>query len=395
MRLFAEIESRMGVKLAVASIFEARTVEQLAALVEAGGAQESWRSLVAVATGASGRPLFCVHGAGGEVALFAELGRRMGSARPFYALQAQGLDGESPVLTSVEQMASHYLVELRDVQPSGPYLLAGMCMGGLVAFEMAQQLRAAGEEVLFLGVIDSPGPRRTDPDRVPERPHQARAPRPLRHAARDARRQAKRRARSDRPLRPGDVLRGFWWRPLKALRRWRRDLDKWRDRRIRAWRRWRKGTRRAIKQRRQWLKRVAMGSREDERSLPDRCRDVLGQLHPDRTERTRRRIEVINRAAARDYVAAPYAGVLSVLHCRESASRPNRRRIVGWESAVVGDIEHIVVAGSHQTLLRPPAVQELADLLLARLDEAEHSAAGAPAGSARAIGAPEPVTARS
>ncbi len=398
MRLFAEIEERLGVNLPVASIFTAPTVEGLARLVESKSARDHWRSLVPVAARVEGRPLFCVHGAGGEIALFAELGRRMGATRPFYGLQAQGLDGRTDVLATVEEMAAHYVAEVRSVQPTGPYLLAGMCMGGLVAFEMAQQLHASGETVAFLGVIDSPGPRETEAQRAPivadgnGRPTASgRDPRPVRRADRDARRRAKRRARSAREVGWIDLARGFWWRPLKALRRGRRALDKWRDRRVRAWRRWRKRSRRATKQQWQWLKRALVGRRVEDRSLLERSRNLARQLHPDEVERRRRRVEVTNRAAQRSYVATPYPGRVTVLHCEESVSHPHRRRYAGWESAAGGGIDHVVVPGTHHTMLRPPAVQALAEVLLDRLDEAERRHA-APSGSAPARSEPEAET---
>jgi thioesterase domain-containing protein len=96
-----------------------------------------------------------VHGVGGNVVGFHELARCMKPDYPFYGLQSQGLDGKQPLLTSVEDMAAHYLVEMRTVQPQGPYHLGGFSMGGLVAFEIARRLRARGEEVGLLVLFDT------------------------------------------------------------------------------------------------------------------------------------------------------------------------------------------------------------------------------------------------
>ena len=72
-----------------------------------------------------------------------------------YGLQPQGLDGKRAPHTSIQEMAKHYLKEIRTVQPEGPYYLGEVCLGGIVAFEMAQQLRMQGQEVAFLAMIDS------------------------------------------------------------------------------------------------------------------------------------------------------------------------------------------------------------------------------------------------
>lgn len=86
---------------------------------------------------------------------YRHLARRLGNGQPFYGLQPQGLDGKQEPHTRVQDMAAHYLKELRAVQPRGPYFLGGVCLGGVVAFEMAQQLTAQGEQVARLVLIDS------------------------------------------------------------------------------------------------------------------------------------------------------------------------------------------------------------------------------------------------
>ncbi len=93
---------------------------------------------------------FCVHGGGGNVLIYRELARYLGEDYPFYGLQARGLEGGGDYLTTTEAMAESYLREIRELQPEGPYYLGGFCMGGQVAFEMAQRLvagRAASESV--------------------------------------------------------------------------------------------------------------------------------------------------------------------------------------------------------------------------------------------------------
>jgi len=86
---------------------------------------------------------------------YRHLAGRLGNERPFYGLQPQGLDGKLEPHSRVEDMAAHYINEIKAVQPKGPYYLGGVCLGGVVAFEMAQQLLAQGEQVERLVLIDS------------------------------------------------------------------------------------------------------------------------------------------------------------------------------------------------------------------------------------------------
>jgi thioesterase domain-containing protein len=82
----------------------------------------------------------------------------LGGEQPFYALQSQGLDGSPITRTTVETIAAYYLEEIRHIRPHGPYLLGGYSFGGLVSYEIARELRAAGEEVALLVLFDTSNP---------------------------------------------------------------------------------------------------------------------------------------------------------------------------------------------------------------------------------------------
>jgi pimeloyl-ACP methyl ester carboxylesterase len=110
---------------------------------------------VEIHSGDSKPPLFLVHAAGGNVLLYRDLVSHLGSDQTVYGLQAQGLDGEQPFHTRIEDMAARYVQEIKTVQPEGPYLLAGYCMGGTVALEMAQQLHAQSKEVALLALMET------------------------------------------------------------------------------------------------------------------------------------------------------------------------------------------------------------------------------------------------
>src|SRR6202035_4383696 len=145
------------------SPLEAATVAAVAELIQArqgpAGAAAGPRPscLVRLQAGsAASRPLFMVHQVGGNVYTFRALGRELGRDQTLYGLRSLGLEeGEEP-LASVEENAALYLSRVREAQPRGPYRIGGASMGGMIAFEMAHQLHAPGEEVALLTLIDNP-----------------------------------------------------------------------------------------------------------------------------------------------------------------------------------------------------------------------------------------------
>jgi surfactin family lipopeptide synthetase A len=150
-RLMNRLEQAFGKTLPIATLLQAPTIEQLAAILRQEGWTPSSSSLVPIQTLGSKLPFFCVHGAHGTVVRFHDLSRYLGADQPFYGLQAQGLDARNSCHTRAEEMASHYIKEIRGLHPEGPYFIGGYSFGGMVAFEMAQQLAAQGQEaVVFL-----------------------------------------------------------------------------------------------------------------------------------------------------------------------------------------------------------------------------------------------------
>jgi thioesterase domain-containing protein/acyl carrier protein len=156
--LFAAIERELGDRLPLGAIFRAPSIEALAELLEAGEVNSRWTSLVPIQPHGSQTPIFCVHGGGGTILHLEPLARRLGHDQPFYGLQSKGLYGGVKPPQTVEDMATHYLSEMRQVQSRGPWRLAGYCFGTLVAFEMAQRLVADGDEVELLAMFNGPSP---------------------------------------------------------------------------------------------------------------------------------------------------------------------------------------------------------------------------------------------
>jgi thioesterase domain-containing protein/acyl carrier protein len=154
-RLFAELEKLTGRKLPLVTLFQAPTVEQLARVLEGGDAAHSRSTLVAVRAEGSRPPLFLVHGAGGDVLWgYANLAKHTDPDQPIYGIKSRGQVGLEE-FDRLEEMARFYLEEVRAFQPSGPYYLGGYCFGGNIAYEMARQLRAQGEHVALLALIDA------------------------------------------------------------------------------------------------------------------------------------------------------------------------------------------------------------------------------------------------
>src|SRR5205823_2900948 len=155
--MLAAVEKFFGVTLPVSALLEAPTAEKLGELIRKGGWSQANRCLVALQLRGTKPALYCVPGAGCEALELRELARHLGVERPIFAFQPQGLDGSTPYLRSVEEMATHYICGLRRYQPRGPYFLCGRSFGGVVAFEMARRLTADGDEVRFLALLDSHG----------------------------------------------------------------------------------------------------------------------------------------------------------------------------------------------------------------------------------------------
>jgi len=295
-RLAARISRQLGRELPLVELFQHPTVESLAQRLRVQETGERPASpLVALQGSGQRRPLFCVHPGGGTVLSYIPLSRHLGPDRPFYGFQAVD-DGEE---TAVEAMAARYVSALREVQPAGPYLLGGWSLGGVVAYEMACQLREAGEEIDFLGLIDA---------RVPES-----QPIPA----------------EDEDL---SLLASFAQNLGLSLESLPATLEEVR----------------------------AMSERERLAMLLGQAR-LSGLLSPDVADEHFARLYRLFAAHVRAllrYVPRAYDGRLSLYRVpREEA---NGHDALGWKRLALGGVEVREVPGTHFTVLREPHVAELA-----------------------------------
>jgi thioesterase domain-containing protein len=153
-----------GARLPLAALFESPTVESLAARLGPAGVKrqtaivKSFSSVVPIQPQGSRPPLFCVAGLGGNPMNLRHVAAELGEDHPFFGLQMRGVDGQYPPHRDMREMAADFLGDIRSVQPHGPYFLAGYSAGGLAAYEIAQQLVAAGEQVALVVLFDTLSP---------------------------------------------------------------------------------------------------------------------------------------------------------------------------------------------------------------------------------------------
>lgn len=155
-KYFIMIEDHFGIRLPLAKLFESPSIKLLGLELDKKLKEtKGWQSLVPIKTKGSRSPLFLVHGAEGNVLIYRTLSLYLGEDQPVYGLQAAGLDGSELGEIDFENVAPRYIEEIRKVQPNGPYLLGGYCLGGTIALEMAHQLQAMGESVSFVAMFET------------------------------------------------------------------------------------------------------------------------------------------------------------------------------------------------------------------------------------------------
>jgi amino acid adenylation domain-containing protein len=156
--LMNKIHKQLGKNLPFATLFQEPTIEAMASLLRKKANKSFLSPLVGIQPKGTESPLFCIHSAGGTVLGYYKLAYLLNPEQPFYGLQARGIDLAEEPHARIDEMASYYIQSIRSVQPQGSYKLAGWSFGGLVAFEIAQQLLAQNQQVSFLGMLDTFAP---------------------------------------------------------------------------------------------------------------------------------------------------------------------------------------------------------------------------------------------
>jgi amino acid adenylation domain-containing protein len=153
-RLVSRIRKRWQVKVLLGTLIAARTVAKQARLLDAEADAQPAGHVVAIQPLGARPPIYMVHPGHGTVVCYLNLAGHLGPEQPFYGLQALDVEKDLDPFISIEEMAARYVAALREARPAGPYLVGGWSFGGLVAFEMAQQLTRMGEQVPRLLMLD-------------------------------------------------------------------------------------------------------------------------------------------------------------------------------------------------------------------------------------------------
>ncbi|MCC6489182.1 MAG: amino acid adenylation domain-containing protein [Candidatus Hydrogenedentes bacterium] len=168
--LMDEIQERLGQRLSPAVLFELPTIELLAGVLRAKNSATPESVVVPIQPEGDKAPFFCVHPAPGTVFCYVPIAQHFDADRPFYGLQAPSINGVGMRFETIEETAAYYIEAMRAVRPEGPYHLGGHSSGGVVAFEMARQLRQEGHAVGTVVLLDTlaplPGPRSADLYRI-------------------------------------------------------------------------------------------------------------------------------------------------------------------------------------------------------------------------------------
>jgi amino acid adenylation domain-containing protein len=307
-RLFARIEQVFGQTLPPASLFQASTIERLADLLRPAE-PTPYSPLVMIQPGGSRPPFFWAHAIGGHVLSYRNLAHYLGQNQPVYGLQAHGLNGKEAPHTQLQSMAADYLEAIRALQPQGPYFLGGLSFGGLIAFEMAQQLYVQQEQIALLALFDTYAPS-----------YLGAASRTVRYKLYHF------LQRVDFHL--GNLL---YFKPQDKQIYLRERLK-------------------VIQQRlRQHFPRFQLQAAEP--TLPASVRQV----------------QEANSQAIRSYVAQPYPGRITLFRARRQPPRYPRDPYLGWGELAGGGIEIHEVPGYHISLIGEPHVRILAEKLKACL----------------------------
>jgi acetoacetyl-CoA synthetase len=155
LRLIREVHDRLGVELRLSTLFRAPTISTMATVIEDRESIVERSPVVPLNDAQDGTALFLVHGGFGDVTEYWTLASALPKDSPAYGIEGRGLDANQEPHKRIEDMAEYYVKHVRLVQEHGPYRLLGYSLGGMIALEMARRFRASGEEVEFLGIIDS------------------------------------------------------------------------------------------------------------------------------------------------------------------------------------------------------------------------------------------------
>jgi amino acid adenylation domain-containing protein len=311
-QVMQKLEKETSIRLPLTALFEAPTVKKLSRYVELKGNNSSWKSLVPIKPGDNKRPLYIVHGAGLNVLIFHSIAKNLDKEQSVFGLQARGLNGIDDPFDNMEKIASYYIAEILDENPHGPYNLAGYSFGGVVAFEMAKQLKAMGKTVNLLGIFD------TSVD-ASQRPKTF-----LKKSARKLK---------DAYVYVRFNLQLLWKEPVQTIKY------------------------RFVNRKHKMMRML---------SKFHMIRELSGQ------EKYLKHSARINRkhdTAYRNYELTPYSGTIDLFRVSHRMYHVDDPEYFGWKSLALGGMKVHDVPGDHSTFLLSPNVEKFAAILMETLRE--------------------------
>jgi aspartate racemase len=154
-QLFAQIEATFNKKLPLSTLLQKPTIAQLATILQSSEESDPRETLILLRPGGSEPPFFLIHDGDGETMLYLNLANHLKPERPIYGIQPLSQENFPILHTRLEEMAAYYLQQIRAVQVEGPYLLGGLCAGGVLSFEVARQLQMQGQQVALVAIMDA------------------------------------------------------------------------------------------------------------------------------------------------------------------------------------------------------------------------------------------------
>ena len=328
-KLVQAIHDAFGQELELAALIAAPTLAAQAQLLHSGVGSRRSGALVKLQPQGTRTPVFCVCSLGGTVLNQRPLALLLGEDQPFYGLQAIDLDAELGRSATIEDYAAAYVAALKKAAPRGPYVIGGHSFGGIVSFEIAQQLTSRGDEVAMLFILDSSLPNLD-------------------------------RGALDRLAGAFAFLRGLPYLPGEALNQLRRDPEQ---------------LARALRQKLRFVAGKAKPApprpAEQGGQSPPGLRDVVEMSH---WPENNRRIAERHWRAVLAYRPKHYPGRVTLFRSRFQSPFLGLGNTMGWDRVALGGVDVVRVPGGHLTVLQPPNVQVLARHFRERLERRRRAA---------------------
>jgi thioesterase domain-containing protein/acyl carrier protein len=359
-RMFVEIEKATGSYLPMNTLLRAATVSDLAKVIRQEMGGEIWSTVIAIQPGKNLVPIYFAPGAAENGLAVARVARYLNPDQPVYMFQIPLGDEQEGHLARIEDMAAHYVQALRNRQPHGPYILGGYSAGGLVALEVAQQLRKQGQEIALLAILDVPA----------QSPNYVFVQR-FAHWVSGVLNLGERRERA-LFLSWRDILFRLDYFLRKGFSDW-----------VRSWfSRVQRFFSRSVEERNDLVRRRLGGSIVQ-------TNGALSAHHPpvagtedegdlawkDYDRHMREHFDTVNEAV-KCYIPQPYAGQIVLFRSSVGYRRAEMRIAdskMGWGRIAKGGLQMFVVPGNHLQIIREPNVKHLGEPLRACLDQVQQS----------------------